>query len=183
MRRFALLALLCAAVSGTALAQQDMGNLKTAGSTYTTGVVEANAADSITIREDSDRVVTVLFDEGTVGAPGHAVGSRVRINFHLNEANQAVADEIQGVTTDSYDVVEATVISEPVLPSGPPIEEPAIAETAPEVEPAVTAEPAAEPAPEPAYREALPATGSQLYGLALLGLVSLSTATLLRVAR
>ena len=182
MKRFALIAAIFLAVSGVAVAQQDMGNVPSAGATYTTGVVEANAVDSITIREDDGRVLTFLIDGKTVGALGHAAGSRVRINFHRNELDQGVADEIQGVSSgnEMAAVAEAKVVTEPVLPSGPPIEETKVAVAEPAPEPVVI-EPA--PAPEPAYTEPLPATGSRLFELGLLGLLALSAATVVRFAR
>jgi hypothetical protein len=181
MKRFALIAAIFLAVSGVAVAQQDMGNVSAAGATYTTGVVEANAVDSITIREDDGRVLTFLIDGKTVGALGHSAGSRVRIDFHRNELDQGVADEIQGVSSgnEMAAVAEAKVVTEPVLPSGPPIEEETqVAVAEPEPEPVVI-----ETAPEPAYTEPLPATGSRLFELGLLGLLALSAATVIRFAR
>ena len=181
MKRFALITALCLAVTGAAVAQQDMGNVKVTGATYTTGVVESNNTDSMTFREDTGDLRTVLFDEGTVGALGHPPGSRVRVNFHTNEQDQAIADEIQGLKSDDVaaNMPEAKVISEPVLPSGPAIEEPAVAVATPE--PAAVAEP--EPAVEPAAEAPLPRTGSNLYGLGLIGLLSLAAATVIRVVR
>ena len=192
MKKLTLIAaLLCLAVSGAAVAQQDMGNMATSGATYATGEVQANAVDSITVKEDNGQVVTFLIDDKTVGALGHPSGSRVRINFHRNDLDQGVADEIQGVGGDAKVVVSDTkVVSEPVMPSGPAIEQPKVA--APEpiaatepvyTEPVVKETVVTEPAVETASTEPLPATASHLHELALLGLLALSAAAAIRVSR
>lgn len=180
MKRIVLIAALFLAVSGVAVAQQDMGNVPSSGATFTTGVVEANAVDSITIREDDGRVITFLIDDKTVGALGHSAGTRVRVNFHRNDLDQGVADEIQGAGSGAQmeATAEAKVIADPVLPSGPPIEETKVAVAEPAPAPAVETAPE-----EPAYTEPLPATASHLFELGLLGLLALSAATVVRFAR
>ena len=187
MKRFALIVAVCLVAGGAAWAQQDLGNVRVAGATYTTGTVESNALDSLTFRDDAGQLLTVLFDNGTVGALGHPVGSHVRVDFHLNDRGQAIADEIQGKTTDAelaasanYGAPQAQVVSEPVMPSSPPIAEArvAVAEPAP---PSIVIETTVEP--KPAQEQALPKTASHLYGLALLGLAALSSALILRFAR
>ena len=186
MKRFALIVAICLAASGAAWAQQDMGNVKSVGASYTTGTVESNALDSLTFRDDSGQLLTVLFDDGTVGALGHPAGSHVRINYHRNDQGQAIADEIQGIKSDAElqaKMPEATVISEPVMPSGAPIAEAQVAVTEP-----APAAPAAEPIvveqkEETAQAQPLPKTASNLYGLALLGLAALSSASILRISR
>jgi hypothetical protein len=173
MNRLALLGILVL-FGGVAVAQQDMGNVAVAGATYTTGVVEMTTRDSMSIRKDSGEVVTVLINSATVGAQERPVGTRVRVDFHRDNDNRAIADEIQGI---------APVVAEAAatMPLGTGTQ--ATPATAPETSaPAeTTAAPVTEtPAP---VADKLPATASTLPGLALLGLLAISGAVTLRAVR
>jgi hypothetical protein len=176
MKRLALLGILLL-FGGVAVAQQDMGNLSVTGATYATGVVEMTTSDSITIRKDSGEVVTVLLDAKTVGAQERAVGSRVRIDFHLDNQSRAVADEIQGVSPEAAATKPASETK--VAPAVTPEASAPVAETAAPAE--TTAAPVT--ATQAPAETKLPATASPLPGLALLGLLAISGAVTLRAVR
>lgn len=169
MRKIALLTAVALLLGGVAFAQQDMGNVPGTGATYTTGIVEAFDGSAVTLREDSDRVVTILVAKATVGADHPLVGSRVRVNFHRNESNQWVADEIQGLP-GTVTPPAAIVHTTPVMPTEPP--QPTYAKAP---KPAPTApEPQAEP------MAALPKGASPLATIGLIGLLALGGALALR---
>ena len=184
MKRLALLGILLL-FGGVAVAQQDMGHLSVPGANYATGVIEMTTNDSITIRKDSGEVVTLLLDSATVGAQDRAVGSRVRIDFHVNNEDRAVADEIQGAAPATAPVVAESTVTTPIE-SAPKAETVAVPEaSAPIAETAAPAETPAAPVTatqEPAETK-LPATASTLPGLALLGLLAISGAVTLRAVR
>lgn len=173
MRRLAILTAFALLVGGAAFAQQDMGNVPNTGASYTTGVVEAADASALTLREDTNRVITLLIDKGTVGADHPLVGSRVRVTFHRNEQNQMIAKEIQGLPGQEVKP-EAVVHTAPVMPTEP-VPQPTYAKTA---TPAPT--PAAEPQAAPELEPTLPKGGSPLGTIALLGLLALGGGLLLR---
>jgi len=176
MKRLALLGILLL-FGGVAVAQQDMGNLSVQGATYATGVVEVATSDSMSIRLDSGEVVTVLINSATVGAQDRAVGTRVKINYHRDDQDRAVADEIQGVTPA---VAEQTAATETqAAPAAAPAASAPVEAT--EAPAQTTAAPVTEtPAP---VANKLPATASTLPGLALLGLLAISGAATLRAVR
>ena len=179
MKSLTLFAVLVALAGGTALAQNEMGHLSVAGAGYTTGVVELIDSNSVSVREDSNRVVTILIVPGTVGAQNHALGSRVKVTFHHNDTNQAIADEIQGVQGEAE---VKTVATEPA----PAVQTMPMAATAP----TVTKEKAYVPAPAAIEQPTtdstttiepkLPHTASPLAAIGLLGLLSLGGALVLR---
>lgn len=170
MRKIAILAVLAALVAGAAFAQPDMGNTAISGATYTTGIVQAFDGSAVTIKESSNRVVTLLIDKATVGADHPLIGSRVRVNFHHNEKGQAVADEIQGLPGEEPKP-PTIVVNTPVLPTEPA---PQPTYTKPVYTPAPTPAPTAEPAPT------LPKGGSPLATVGLVGLLALGGALALR---
>lgn len=170
MRKLVLMVAFALLLGGAAFAQQDMGNLSNTGASYTTGVVEAADASALTLREDSNRVITLLIDKGTVGADHPLVGSRVRVTFHRNEQSQLVAREIQGLPGQEVKP-EAVVHTTPVMPTEP---KSAPAYAKPAYTPAPTPEPQA--APEPT----LPKGGSPLATIGLLGLLALGGGLALR---
>jgi hypothetical protein len=184
MKRLAMLAILFLLGSSATLAQQDMGRLSLEGSGYTTGVVEAATSDSMTIRKDTGEIATILLTGATVGDT-RGVGSRVRVAFHRDDQNRAVADEIQGVApiaTQAAATMPLGVARPTPAATGAPVA------TAPAAGPATSAESANRvSAPLPAAaapaRRHLPATASLLPSLALLGLLAMSGALILRVAR
>jgi hypothetical protein len=163
-------ALLALMTFGAAIAQQDMGNSTAAGATYTTGVVTARTPDSVTIEKDSGDVVTLLIDVATVGSGALQTDQRVRIDYHVNEYGQAVADVIQ--TAAAPDVVTVAT-SEPTA-EAPPLP------AAPQV---ATAAPAADVRELSPADEALPATASRLPLLVALGTLALAGAVALRIGR
>jgi hypothetical protein len=179
MKSFTLFAVLVALAGGTALALQEMGHLSVAGAGYTTGVVELIDSNSMTLREDSNRIVTILIVPGTVGAENHLIGSRVKVTFHHNDSNQAIADEIQGVTGEAEAKTVATTSAPAVqaMPAAAPA-------------PTVTKEKTYVPAPAaieqpttastPTIEPKLPHTASPLAAIGLLGLMSLGGALVLR---
>lgn len=172
MRRIALFIVLVLLAGGVAFAQQDMGNVATTGATYTTGVVEAADGSAFTIKEDSGRLITILFSSGTVNADHATPGSRVRVNFHKDAENRPVADEIQGIKRE---VVTAPAPEPKVTYSDIP-QAPAPAPKY--VAPAPQAAP-----PTPPVAAPLPKTASSLAGIALLGLLAMGAAIGLRFAR
>ena len=174
MRKIALLTVFALLVGGAAFAQQDMGNAATTGAGYMTGVVESADSSALTLRDDSDRVLTLLIDKGTVGADHSLVGSRVRVTFHRNDANQMVAREIQGLAGEESKPA-AIVHTAPVMPNQPPAQPTYTKQTVVTPEPAPMAEPMAEPAPS------LPRGASPLATLGLLGLIALGGALALRL--
>lgn len=180
----ALLALL---LIGRATAQQDMGNAAANGATFTTGVLKAHTADSLTLAKDDGETVTILVDVATVGVSALENEQRLRVDYHVNEYGQAVADVVQAGEPAAATIAAAAPAPAVVAPP------PAIAETraadlepTPEIEREVEARAAVEPAPaeltvgEP---ETLPATASNLPLLLLLGTVALGAAVSLRLAR
>lgn len=168
-------ALLSLVLLGPATAQQDMGNTVAVGATYTTGVVTARTPDSVTVMKDNGEAVTLLVEVATVGASTLQVDQRVRIDYHVNEYGQAVADVIQAGESQPSTTVAA------IEPTVAPLPEPApvAAETnVAEFEPAPAIERELE-----AQTETLPATASRLPLLLLLGTTALLGAAALRLAR
>jgi hypothetical protein len=167
---FALFAVLV--VAGAASAQQDMGNYSLTGVTYTTGIVETADSSAIALREDSGRLVTILLSTQTVNVNHATPGTRVRVNFHTDDQNRPVADEIQGIPEP---------LTEKVTP------EPKVTYTDVATPPAAAPEPyvapAPEPAPVPAEPEPLPKTASSIPAIALVGLLSFAAALAVRFVR
>jgi len=174
--RICAAALFALGLATVATAQQDMGNIATSGATYTTGVLTARGADSITVARDDGEVVTMLVDVGTVGADAATLDQRVRVDYHVNEQGQAVADVVQA--------------------GGPPATTVVTTASAPPPQPLAAEEPAPEPQLEPqpaiereletraeAAPETLPATASGLPLLLLLGATALAGAAVVRLAR
>lgn len=180
---FGMFAALSLLIAGIAVAQQDLGNAAAPGATYTTGVVRSVDSYSVTIEKDSGETETLLLDLATVGSNRLASGSRVRIDYHMNTYAQAVADVIQAAPS-----AQVKVESTPIAPAPAPVAETATAvEPAPaeiaEVESAPVTETAAPVVTESSPDEMLPATASRLPLLLLVGLVTVSTATIVRFAR
>ncbi len=175
MKRLALFAVLLVLAGGIAWAQQDMGRSSVAGAGFTTGVVELFDKTSMSLREDSNRVVTILIVPGTVGADHELVGSRVRVTFHHNDNNQAIADEIQAVAGEKQEVAAAPVYQPTPTPAPAPT---VVEKKAYTPAPAYTA-----PAPEPMVEKTLPRTASPLAAIGLLGLLSLGGALVVRFTR
>jgi hypothetical protein len=179
MKSFTLFAVLVALAGGTALAQQDMGNSPIKGAGYTTGVVQFIDSHSMTLKEDSNRIITLLIAPATVGANTQLVGGRVRVTLHHDNNGQAIADVIQGVQVEAE---AKTVVATPA----PAVQ--AMPTTAPA--PTVTTEKAYVPAPAaieqpttastPMIEPKLPHTASPLAAIGLLGLLSLGGALVLR---
>lgn len=178
----ALLALL---LIGRATAQQDMGNAAANGATFTTGVLKARTADSLTLAKDDGETVTILVDVATVGVNALENEQRVRVDYHVNEYGQAVADVVQAGEPAATTIAAAAPAPAAPAVVAPP---PAIAETraadlepTPEIERQVEARAVAEPVVgEP---EMLPATASDLPLLLLLGTLALGAAVSFRLAR
>ena len=179
MKHLTMFAVLIALAGGTALAQQDMGNSSVSGATYTTGIVESIDASQLTVRDESDQVRTILIVSGTVNATNHPVGSRVRVNFHNNDAGQSVADEIQGpseVEAAEMDVEQETEATEPATAKT----------TTPHVKkatPAPAPTHSGDSADESTTTATLPQTAGSLAAIGLLGLLSLGGALVIRFSR
>ncbi|MCM2269753.1 MAG: hypothetical protein NDJ75_06605 [Thermoanaerobaculia bacterium] len=173
-------ALLSLVLLGPATAQQDMGNTVAVGATYTTGVVTARTPDSVTVMKDNGEAVTLLVEVATVGASTLQVDQRVRIDYHVNEYGQAVADVIQAGESQPSTTVAAIEPTVAPLPEPTPVAAaPVAAETnVAEFEPAPAIERELE-----AQTETLPATASRLPLLLLLGTTALLGAAALRLAR
>ena len=176
MRRIALFTALVLLAGGIAFAQQDMGNVSTPGASYTTGIVEAADRSAFTLKEDSGRLITILLSQATVNADHATPGSRVRVNFHKDDQNRPVADEIQGI---KLEVAQAPAPELKVTYS----DIPATPAPAPRYVPPPAAPPAAPPATEPVTAAPLPRTASPLAGIALLGLLAMGAAVAIRFAR
>jgi hypothetical protein len=185
------LALIVLATAGAAVAQNDMGNVATTGATFTVGVVDSFGANSVTLKKDSGDVVTILLEDATVGKDHLVNGNRVRIDYVLDDQNQAVAQEIEinGDRVAETTAIEAPAVEAPVVETETevavetPAPAPAETYTAPAPAapaPAIEAEPAPMPEPTP---EALPATASRLGAFALLGLLALASGVAIRLAR
>ncbi len=195
MRKLTILAILTLLGSGLALAQspQDMGNASTPGVTFVTGEVVSSNNDHLILRNDVGELVTVFLDDSTVGAQHRAAGTRVKVNYHLEDA-RAIADEIigfQGNEAEPAPVATTppvTVTTTPIAEPPPPVVEtpPAVApEPLPPPAPEVAEVPEPEPAPAPAYDaddspEPLPATASNEGLIALAGLLALAAAIVVR---
>lgn len=196
MKKLTLLAVLILFSSGLALAQspQDMGNAPTPGATFVTGVVVSSNADNLIIRNDVGELVTVFLVDSTVGARDRTAGTRVKVNYHLEDA-RAIADEILGydggVPPEPKAQAPAVVVTEstPVVvppPPAPVVEPEPVPEPAPVVDTTPEPAPAYEPAPAATYEEPseeLPATASNLGLIALLGFMALAAAVVIRVVR
>lgn len=200
MKTFGMLALAAVLTAGAAAAQttQDLGNTRTAGATYASGIVDASSSTSLSIKNEAGGRLTFLLDEHTVNPAKPAVGSRVRINYHTNENGVAIADEIQGVGgADTKVAASSMATSESSASTYAPAAAPAAPPVSTETEPAPPA--ASEPAPmssttstsattEPAPSattepSALPKTASELPLLGAIGLAALAGAAALRSAR
>lgn len=188
MKRFAFLAILCVLCAGVVLAQtsQNFGKQAVSGSTYVSGVVVSSTSDSLVIRDDAGHQQMLQINSATVNALNHPEGSRVKVSYHLNDSNQAIADEIQpGAAAETSSTSSSTAA------------EPPVASTAPS--PSAMAQASPSPVtPAPAYSEStssdtsstttarrtkLPKTASNLPAVALLGLAALGGALALRAAR
>jgi len=181
MKHLTMFAVLIALAGGTAFAQQDMGNSSVSGATFTTGIVESIDASQLTLRDQADRVTTILIEKGTVGAMNHPVGSRVRVNFHTNESGQSVADEIQGAPGE-VQAAEAEVHGETVT-SDPATTASTHAATTHAQKPNTATEPTYEEDSETEATSTLPRTASSHAAIGLLGLLSLCGALVIRVSR
>lgn len=173
---------LCLAASGVASAQSSMGNAASTGATFSVGVVESIATDSVTIVQDSGERVTVLLGSHTVGKQYLNNGRRVRIDFRNNENGRPVAEEIE--IGGQADVKVAAV---PMARVPDVVVAPTVRYEAPRTEPVAAAPYVAErtivePTPERRPYD-LPATAGQTPTIALLGLLALAGAVALRVAR
>jgi hypothetical protein len=181
----ALLALL---VAGGATAQQDMGNTAATGATFTTGVLKARTADSLTLAKDDGETVTLLVDVATVGLAGLENEQRVRVDYHVNEYGQAVADVVQA-GAPAPTTIAASAPAEPAVAAPTPLPSETATvelEPTPAIEREVEARAEIEPAPAEvavAEPESLPATASRLPLLVLLGAATLGAALVLRLAR
>lgn len=178
MKQLALFAVLIALAGGTAFAQQDMGNSSVTGATYRTGIVESIDGSQLTLRDESEQVLTILIVKGTVGAKNHPVGSRVRVNFHNDEAGQSIADEIQGapgeIQAPEGEVHQETVATEP----------PTAETDTPKVQgPRPAPAPVRTETPDTETASYLPHTASPLAAIGLLGLLCLSGALVIRIIR
>ena len=186
--RICAAALFALGLATVATAQQDMGNIATSGATYTTGVLTARSADSITVAKDDGEVVTMLVDVGTVGADAATLEQRVRVDYHVNEYGQAVADVVQA-GAPAPTTVAASAPAEPAVAAPAPLPSETATvelEPTPAIEREVEARAEIEPAPAEvavAEPESLPATASRLPLLVLLGAATLGAALVLRLAR
>jgi LPXTG-motif cell wall-anchored protein len=194
MRKLTILAILALLGSGIAVAQspQDLGNTSAPGVTFVTGVVVSSNNDHIILRNDMGELVTVFLDSSTVGAKDRSAGTRIKVNYHLEEA-RAIADEIIGFQGDGpapaplATTPPVKVSQSPIVEPPPPVVEapPAVAPE-PLPPPAPVAEvPEPEPVESPAYDvddspEALPATASNQSLIALAGLLALGAAIVVR---
>jgi hypothetical protein len=175
-RHFAPFALVLAVLLAAPLAAQDMGNLPVPGATYATGTVVSQSADSLIIRTDSGETRTFLIDAATVGVKPYAAGSRVRIDFVLDDQSRSIAKEIQGVSGDTAAASETETAT---APAPAPLAEPMPESSAPSYE-----TPAAES--DTATLESddeLPATAGPLPLIALLGAGALGSGLVLRLRR
>lgn len=176
MKRIALFTALVLLAGGIAFAQQDMGNVPMTGATYTTGIVEAADRSAFTLREDSGRLITILLATATVNADHATPGTRVRVNFHKDDQNRPVADEIQGIKREVAQAPAGEVKVTYEAAAQAPAPTPKAVPPAPRVTPPA-------PAPEPMAAAPLPRTASPLAAIALLGLLALGGAVALRFAR
>jgi hypothetical protein len=167
----AVFALLLAAPLGAQSAQPP-GHLDTPGSTYTNGTVVSQSADSIIIRADTGETRTYLIDGATVGVKSFEVGTRVKIDFLLDDQGRAVAKEIMGF------VASADAAASDLAPQAeePVAESDVTFDTAPESETAFDAD-------EEMTDDELPATASPLPLIALLGAGALGSGLGLRYLR
>jgi LPXTG-motif cell wall-anchored protein len=196
MRKLAVFVALALLACGVAVAQQDMGNSPTAGATFVTGTIDSSTSDSLVLRLDSGDRFTLLLNDQTVGVMARPTGTRLKVNYHVNDRGQAIADEIQGLAAkeasapiapapSSVKVHSEPVASVPPAPPAPAIEErpaptpPPIAATAPPA-------PASETdlsASSPRASENLPKTASSEPLLLLLGLMAVASGVAFRFFR
>lgn len=175
-----LVALLALSASGVAVAQSDMGNTSTAGSTFALGTVQSFGSDSVTILMDSGDPMTILLGGHTVGKQNLSNGSRVRIDYRNNTQGRPVAEEIEigggtPVTIAATPTIEAPRVEVAArVPADTARTEPIAATPSTYV---------AEPAAIETDRDTLPATASRLPAVALLGLLALAGGVAFRMAR
>lgn len=179
MRKLVLLAVVTLLTAGVAAAQTtgDMGNMSTPGATFATGVVVSSSPDALVLRRDDGSAFTVLINSATVGAKDFAAGTRVRIDFHINEQSQAVADVIQGLGSDVAEPEPqgSVVITESAAPPA--------ALTPPPAPAPITAYPPPTATTTYSADDQLPATAGNSTAVGLIGLLALAGAVALRASR
>lgn len=201
MRKLAVFVALALLACGVAAAQQDMGNSPTPGATFVTGTMDSSTSDSLVLRLDSGDRFTLLLTDQTVGVMARPTGARLKVNYHVNDRGQAIADEIQGIVSNETSAPTAPgpssvkVHSEPAAPAPAPVaKQPAIEERpAPTPPPIETTTPPAPTIPEkneadlsassPRAPENLPKTASSEPLLLLLGLAACASGVALRLFR
>jgi len=201
MRNLAVFVALALLVCGVAAAQQDMGNSATPGATFVTGTMDSSTSDSLVLRLDGGDRFTLLLTAQTVGVMARATGTRLKVNYHVNDRGQAIADEIQGFgskeaaaapiasSPSSVKVQSEPVAAVPPAPVAPSVEvrsapTPAPIATATAPAPTIQEENQADlSASSPKAPENLPKTASHEPMLLLLGLLACASAVTLRFLR
>lgn len=157
------LLLLVGAVPLLAQSAQPPGHMDTPGATAATGEVVSINSTALVIRTDSGETRTFLLDGSTVGIKEYPAGTRVKVDFVLDDQSRSLAKVIMGPGSE---------LAPPVSQPSATLTEPA---PAPEPAPVTEPEPATEPAPVTEPEEAaLPETASELPLVGLLGLLALA---------
>jgi hypothetical protein len=164
------------ALAATLAAQspQPPGHLDTPGSTYSTGTVISQSANAITLRNDAGETRIFLLDEGTVGVRDFAAGTRVKVDFVLDDQGRAIAQHILASGAGEQPSATGYGTPAPGAAPGEAAEQPAQGGSYPAAEPTAAATDDG---------DKLPATASPLGLLALLGLGAAGAGSGLRLAR
>jgi hypothetical protein len=143
-----------------------------AGATFTEGTVQSFTTDSVIVRDDTGRLVTVSLRDDTLGRASLVNGSRVRVDFRADvPAGQVVAREI--VISPSTSTMAAAPATTP----------PATTYTAPSPTTAPSDTTADMDMDMDTDTDTLPQTASRLHVFALLGLLALASGVAMRVFR
>ena len=156
--------LLVGTVPLLAQSAQPPGHMDTPGATAATGEVVSINSTALVIKTDNGETRTFLLDNATVGIKEYTAGTRVKVDFVLDDQSRSLAKVIMGpgneVAAPSASVTE---------PAPAPAPSTTVTEPAPAPEPATETEPLTD-------QEALPDTASNQPLVALLGLLALAAA-------
>lgn len=131
---------------------QPPGHLDVSGATATTGEVVSIDRSALVIRTDDGKTQTFMINAETVGFKTYPAGTRVKVDYVLDDQSRGIAKVIFGVGGDKAPAEPNVTVTETPMATEPapaPEPEPLAAEPVPAPEPApLVTEPA--PAPEPA---------------------------------
>ena len=175
-----ILAMLALVLGATLAAQspQPPGHMDTPGATYSTGTVISQSDNAITIQTDAGETRIFLIDQATVGVQDYAVGTRVKVDFIVDDQSRAIAQRIMGHVAG--EAASETAAAETEVTATAETE---VAEAEPVTSESDFGAETEETAAFDEEDEALPATASPLALLALLGLGGLGAGAGLRIAR